>query len=359
MSHRDPTQIVLLSLEEGRKLYEEHITRPQLAGGLRTASLRRYRGALNKFLPYAKQQGITTWNGVAETLLTKYIAFLETKNAPHTIKKDIVIVTGAHRWLIKADHVRGVQPINLKFRAGESQAHYCYRSDQVKAMLKQCRQVPSLRWLEFLITGLACTGLRIEELLSLRWTDIDLQNGRLALTDESGQGRTDGKQLRQTKSGRSRILSIHHDLLTKLREVESRSGFVFQGPKGGRIDAKVARSEFVGKVIEPLAARYPETQGSKTFADARFHSFRHYFCSTCANNNVPERIVMAWLGHSNSEMIRHYYHLHDMEAKRRMDSLDFLGESGGWSTSQTEGNILKDDAGPVGPETRDDRDTAD
>ncbi len=357
--HRDPAQVVLLLLEEGRKLYEQHIARPQLAGGLRKSSLRRYRGALNKFLPYAKQQGITTWNGVTETLLTEYIAFLEAKNAPHTIKKDLVIVTGAHRWLITADHIHGVQPINLKFRAGESQAHYCYSPQQVKAMLEQSREDPSLRWLELLIVGLACTGLRIEELLSLRWTDIDLEKGRLELTDESGHCRTDGTQLRQTKSGRSRTLSIHPDLLAMLRDIVPKKGFVFHSQKDGRIDARDARGIFVSKIIEPLAVKYPERQGSKTFADARFHSFRHYFCSTCANNSVPERIVMTWLGHSNSEMIRHYYHLHDLEAKRRMDSLNFLGECGGWSTGQTGDNNVMDDAGPGGPETRDNRDTAD
>jgi integrase len=90
------------------------------------------------------------------------------------------------------------------------------------------------------------------------------------------------------------------------------------------------RRILVREVLEPLAHRFPRT-GHKGFRDGRLHSFRHYFCSTCANSGVPERMVMEWLGHVDSEMVRHYYHLHDAEARQRMAGLDFLGGAGGRS----------------------------
>jgi integrase len=40
-----------------------------------------------------------------------------------------------------------------------------------------------------------------------------------------------------------------------------------------------------------------------------------------ANNNVPEQTLKQWLGHRDSQMIRHYYHLHDEESKRQMDKI--------------------------------------
>ena len=67
-----------------------------------------------------------------------------------------------------------------------------------------------------------------------------------------------------------------------------------------------------------------------------------------------ERMVMDWLGHADSEMIRHYYHLHDEEAKRRMDGLDFLGGAGGRSVGQAEGNDEQEDVEPPPTETSDD-----
>jgi integrase len=62
-------------------------------------------------------------------------------------------------------------------------------------------------------------------------------------------------------------------------------------------------------------------------ASGRLHSFRHYFCSRYANSGVPEQVVMAWLGHADSKMVRHYYHLHDDEAQRQMKRLQFLSGS--------------------------------
>jgi hypothetical protein len=38
--------------------------------------------------------------------------------------------------------------------------------------------------------------------------------------------------------------------------------------------------------------------------------------------------VMRWLGHRDSAMVRHYYHLHDDEAQRQMKRLQFFGDAG-------------------------------
>jgi len=38
---------------------------------------------------------------------------------------------------------------------------------------------------------------------------------------------------------------------------------------------------------------------------------------------------MEWQGHRDSAMVRHYYHLHDAEAKRQMRRVQFLDVNGG------------------------------
>lgn len=45
---------------------------------------------------------------------------------------------------------------------------------------------------------------------------------------------------------------------------------------------------------------------------------------------------MEWLGHADSAMVRLYYHLHDEEARRRMNELDFIGRADGCSDSAGE-----------------------
>jgi len=91
----------------------------------------------------------------------------------------------------------------------------------------------------------------------------------------------------------------------------------------------------VREVIKPLIEKFPKRGDERSSEDDRVHSFRHYFCSTCANSGVPERMVMEWLGHQGSAMARIDYHLHDEEARRRMAALDFLGGAGGRSDGRT------------------------
>lgn len=80
-------------------------------------------------------------------------------------------------------------------------------------------------------------------------------------------------------------------------------------------------------MLEPLAEKFPGRDGEQSFRDGRLHSFRHYFCSTCVNNHVTEQMIMAWLGHADSGMVRHYYHVLDDAAQRKMEAIDFWGRS--------------------------------
>jgi integrase len=85
------------------------------------------------------------------------------------------------------------------------------------------------------------------------------------------------------------------------------------------------RTALIRDVLTPLKAKFPSPAAADGFADGRLHSFRHYYCSSCAVGRTPQQIVMDWLGHRESRMVRHYFHLHDEEARRQMRRLNFLG----------------------------------
>jgi integrase len=100
-------------------------------------------------------------------------------------------------------------------------------------------------------------------------------------------------------------------------------------PLGGKLKPDTVRNILIRELLTPLSPQFPAPEGEVGFLNGRLHSFRHYFCSICANRGVPEQVVMEWLGHADSNMVRHYYHLHDDEAQRQMKRLDFLGEGTG------------------------------
>jgi integrase len=82
----------------------------------------------------------------------------------------------------------------------------------------------------------------------------------------------------------------------------------------------------IREVLNPLAKQFPANANGTGFRDGRLHSFRHYFCSVSATNGVPEQILMSWLGHHDSKMVRHYFHLHDKRSQVQMARMQFVGE---------------------------------
>ena len=186
---------------------------------------------------------------------------------------------------------------------------------------------PELLWLSHVLIALATTGLRISELAELRWTDVDMNEKLLKLTDESRQGtRERRQQARKLKGRRGRELPVHGELQRVLEQLpRQRDGRVFHGPKGGRLKPDTVLLTLKRDVIKPLLPRFPSTASQPGFKDGKVHSFRHYFCSLCADNGVPEPMLKNWLGHRDSKMVRRYYHSDRDAARSRLNQVDFLG----------------------------------
>ena len=104
-------------------------------------------------------------------------------------------------------------------------------------------------------------------------------------------------------------------------------GRVFHGPLGGLFKPDSVRVIFIRDVIKPLKAQFPDPPGESGFSTARLHSFRHYFCSAAADAGIPDQMLMAWLGHKASRMIRHYYHLRETISQASMTKLNLVGSA--------------------------------
>ena len=92
----------------------------------------------------------------------------------------------------------------LRLKKAESRRAYCWKPEEVTAIVDFCRADPKLHWLGDAAVASACTGLRISELSALRWGDVDLQKRMLSLPDESGYADQLTLEARDRKSGQSR-----------------------------------------------------------------------------------------------------------------------------------------------------------
>lgn len=313
----DSHQIVTWA--EGRKLYETYVKRPFVSGGPRPSTAKRYRAVFDKFIVFACEQGRRTWNELNRQLMDEYAGWLDGESYEYATQYlELTTLKQILKFLIENQHLPPTVAFSYPLKKPDGTDTYCWTPAEVETILNHCDS-PQLSWLREVIIGLAATGLRISELASLRWSDVDLRKGFITLTDETGSKAPKGREKRTTKSGRDRSFPIQEKLGELLRTMSRHAdGRVFHGPLQGKIKADTVRRILIRDVLTPLAPRFPATPDQRGFIDGRLHSFRHYFCSNCANSGVTERVLMNWLGHRGSRMVHRYYHLHDAESTRQM-----------------------------------------
>jgi integrase len=265
-------------------------------GGVRPRTVQRYEAVFNKFIPFCEGEGVRHWNAVTRQVVQAYGAWLDDEQgyAYATEYLELTTIKQAIKWLVTEKHLHAACLFALPLRKPQDTTTYCYKPEEVEAILARCFGRDDLIWLGDVTLALSHTGLRIGELAQLRWTDFDLGAGMLRLVDASRQGTKDERsKARSTKSHRDRSLPLHARLRERLARMPRHAdGRVFHGPLGGQLKPDTVRNILVREVLEPLAEQFPAEPGGKGFRDGRLHSFRHFFCSWCANEGVPEQTLM-------------------------------------------------------------------
>jgi len=169
--------------------------------------------------------------------------------------------------------------------------------------------------LETLITVAVSVGVRSGEALGLRWSDVDLEAGTMAV-DHSLQ-RLDGKwKICPTKSRKARrAINLPARSLDALRahrkaqlEERIRKGERWMGDKIGECNDLIFTNEFG----LPLDATFVTKHFQRLVKAAglprmRFHDLRHSCATLLLVQQVPMKFVQELLGHSTMKMTSDLY----------------------------------------------------
>lgn len=333
-----------LLLEDGRRRFEGRLSGPSVTKGKAPSTIKRYRTVLDKFGSFAKERGTRTWNAISTELVRLYASDLDSKGyAPKTIYLELSVVKQIVKDLKRhGDLPKSHRVIDLPLGEPEVNSTYCYTPQDVIDIRKLCETDERLDWLFDLTTLLSHTGMRIGETVQLQSSDIrDTRDGMfIEIRDDRGSKNSRG---RTTKSKKTRCVPVHTELrpILERRRVD-RGQHLFRGPRGGKIKPDTVRNVLIRDVLKPLTKDRPVVDGEKSLRDGRLHSFRHFFCSECANDGVPIQTLMEWLGHADSDMVRHYYSLSDEFSQKAINRLKFGEEKP--DTEKDGGDNSEDDA---------------
>jgi integrase len=168
-------------------------------------------------------------------------------------------------------------------------------------------------------TLLAMTGLRIGELLALRWQDIDLQKGLLSVNQTVYEGHFDEPK---TKHNKRRIPLGPQcvEILAALKRTEATpSTLVFSARNG----SPLSRRNLLNRQLKPAAKALKLT-------GVNWHWFRHAHATLLDSTGAPIGTTQALLGHSSSDITRGtYIHSVPADARQAVEEVEKLfGTSG-------------------------------
>jgi len=184
----------------------------------------------------------------------------------------------------------GSNPARRVKRRSEPRGRVRYLSDtELPRLLNACRAARDPR-LAPLVTLALATGARQAELLSLRWSDVDVKRASAVL--------------HHTKNGERRGLALSAPALAALAELRARRAVgaphVFADPR-----RPAAPPRFGGLLRRAWDAAVEEAG----LGDFRFHDLRHTAASYATMTGATLRELAAFLGHKTLAMVQRYSHL--------------------------------------------------
>ncbi len=251
------------------------------ASGASEKTILSYKSAIQDFIEYAE---IQTINEISQTKIVSWINHrlrygFEKKSVPNTRKKRQATMhyytLFLRKWLVWAGFPKNIVPVVKKPKTPEIEA---LTEEEVRKLLGASRDL-----LDVLIISLLFeTGLRANELLSLRIEDIDLENNEIIVRD--------------AKYGKERI--------------------VFPGPVSKKILEKIVYEKNPQDRLVPLSYNglYKRLKSLAKRAGlpaekVRPHILRHTFATEALKKGISLPALQKLLGHTDIKITQVYTHL--------------------------------------------------
>lgn len=271
--------------------------------GLTPKSLAKYGADLDKLRRFCDEAGVTRADRFRESEYQGFGAWLREQKhkqgvaySGKTILTAMTVALQLFKWGWRSGLIPEYHLAAARLPWGRPKAQPCFTTEQVEALLERTDGN-----IHAAIALGAYAGLRAGEMIQLRWIDVRFDRGNLGVLhiQRGGSAGT-------TKDKEPRFIPIHPRVREALDRLERSDALVLPGLSDRTLLGQIKR----------LCREFGFDSRLKT------HSLRHHFASHCAANpRVPYRMALAWMGHSSSQVLDLYFHLHDDDSENAMQSL--------------------------------------
>jgi integrase len=197
------------------------------------------------------------------------------------------------RSAVKRGYLERNPAHGITIREGDSKKERrFYSADQVRMLLKVLNEPCTT-----VVIVAVLTGMRIGEILALRWKRVDLLGGTLEVAENYSSGEFVSPKTRSSRrvipisSALRRVLENH-----RTRDPKNADELVFQTPTGTPLNDK----NLYNRELAPACDRIGQPRIS-------WHSFRHTHATLLHSNGESLKTAQALLGHSDLETTLNTY----------------------------------------------------
>lgn len=275
-----------------------------------------------------------------------------------SMRKLEIILKGIFDLAVDDDYIRknptrGVLAEIKKANHYETPKRSALTLEQQRAFLGFMEDKPKYyRW-ELIFTIFIGTGMRMGELLGLRWEDVDLEKEKISINHTLcyRSGVEDGKSTAKhmyistpkSKSGTRIIYMVPKvkEAFEKERKRQQQIGLCCETELDGYKDfIFVSESnslmfpDTVNRKIKQIIASYNKEEAQKASEEGRepkllpdftCHNLRHTFCTRMCENDLNVKAIQEIMGHANSSITLDVYA--EAQESLKKDSMKKLSES--------------------------------
>ena len=256
-----------------------------------------YKDQLQQLNYWKEKLGSYKLTEISSSLIAEHKNLLARGKTPRGIRSKATV----NRYLAVLSHVFTVSvkeweyckenPVSNVSRFKEGRGRARYLSDEERERLLVACRGSENEYLYIIVVLALSTGARRNEIVSLKWDQVDLD--REAIT------------LYETKNGEIRVLPIQGHAKSLIEDLarfsNSRDGYLFPSKI---IDAPV-----------DITKSWRTALKTTGIADFRFHDLRHSAASYLAMNGASLNDIAEILGHKTLAMVKRYAHLSESHTK--------------------------------------------
>ncbi|MCX7619255.1 MAG: tyrosine recombinase [Acidimicrobiales bacterium] len=255
-----------------------------------------YRRDITAFCEWAERGGVPGPSAIDRRSLRRYLAYLNTRRySRRTVARKVSSLRRYFGWLHRTGRVEIDPSLGLAAPRGEARLPRVLRDDELAALLDEpparvADDLPAIRHRDDAVLELLYgSGLRVSELCSITFGDLDLANRSLVVWGKGGKQRRVPLSQPAVEALSRWLTSGREELVTS----ESPPDRVFLNRRGRGLSPRDVRRILDHRAKAPT---YP-------------HALRHTFATHLLDGGADLRVVQELLGHSDLSTTQLYTHV--------------------------------------------------